>query len=211
MLGLDVLNIDILKTYVNKSSLIHNYCSLIDIQNVRDTTDNTKNENITKALIIIRLLNSLGYCNMFDSKQIIDVDFDTKIEELKNGLFKTEQVDIKRLFGMTKLQQKLDTRKATLGFINTLLKVFNIQISSVRKHLTDGYKYYFFIEHLSHIKEILTYKIEKGFKIFNSENIFKPFIHNFELQDYYVKPIVKTYDDDTVIKNIDFGLDLEIE
>jgi len=141
---------------LNVINLVENYKMLIDIDaqhnnEQNETEGSLQNQDVIKqAQIVSELLKSLGYANMLDTRQIIDMDFDAKIEELKIGLFLTEQTDIKRLFGMTKLQPKLDTRKAALGFINILLKNFNIQISSTRKHLTDGYKYFFVIEHNIH-------------------------------------------------------------
>jgi hypothetical protein len=190
MLGLDFLNMDILKTYNNKTSLIHNYCALIDIQNIRDTTDNTKNENITKTLIVTRVLNELGYKNLMDTQQIIETQFDIGLEKLKNGIFNFEQSDIKKLFGMTKLQQNLATKKSMLGFINVLLKNFNIQIVSIRKSKNEKKISFYFIEHLNYIKEILTYKIEKGFKINDTSNLFIP-VSTFELKELYIKPDIK--------------------
>jgi hypothetical protein len=214
MLGLDALSVPILKAYYNKSHLIYNYCALIDIQNIRDTTDNTKDENITKALLIGRLLNELGYRNLMDGSMISDINLDIGLEKLKLGLFKTEQSDIKKLFNMTKLVVKLDTRKAILGFINVLFKNFNIQISSVRKWSNDRRTSYFFIDHQNYIKEILTYKMEKRFKLFDSNQLFIA-VKQFELQDLYIKPDIMKIDDTQEMINqenlLDFGLNIEIE
>jgi hypothetical protein len=92
------------------------------------------------------------------------------------------------------------------------LKNFNIQIVSIRKSKNEKKISFYFIEHLNYIREILTYKIEKGFKINDTSNLFIP-VSTFELKELYIKPDIKSpYDDLLNQPNLlDGGLNLELD
>jgi hypothetical protein len=221
MLGIDLINLELFKKYYNKTNTIYNYCNLIDIENVKETTDNKKDENIKKAFIINSLIKQLGYNNIFDDKLIIDTEFNKNLEIVmnENDIY-IKPVIIKSLFHMPKLAINKDSKRQILGYINSLLHSFNLCISTVQKRTGGANKTNFYkLEHLNNIDEILYYKIEKGyFKLKDKDNLFKPNKEKFIYNDLHIndnKKIVDSVPDYQQIneytKLLDAGISFIIE
>lgn len=197
MLGVDKLNIKLFKQYYNKTNTIYNYCNLIDIENVKKTTDNKTDENIKKASIINNVINQLGYNNIFDNKEIIEEEFNKNLEiVIKQNEIYTNQLNIKTLFHMPKLIISKENKKQILGYINSLLHTFNLSIKLLQKRIGGKNKTNFYkIEHLNNIDEIIFYKIEKGyFKLKDKDNLFKPNKKEFIYNELHINNIKKDVD-----------------
>lgn len=152
---------------------INNFVSLIDTSNIKDYTDNQTKEYKDKAELINKLIVDLGFNNIFDTKQILKTDFETKMNEvLKNNVLFTNQQNTQIRFNLNKTK-KIDSVKGFLGFVNTLFESYNIKLSYGRirvkgqKEKVACYN----LEILNDINELLEYKIRKGFKFVDTQNI----------------------------------------
>ena len=126
ILGIDELNKDIIKQYYNKTDTIYKYTTLINNDNIKQNTSNEPLKDNKRSKIINKLINELGYTNIFDNKTINENTFDKNLETIKtnNEIFNDKFIKIN--FNMNKLNKDITTKKAQIGYINTLLHNYNL-------------------------------------------------------------------------------------
>jgi hypothetical protein len=172
-LGLDELNENVLKTFTMDS--IKKFTSLIDIQNVKETNDNHRKEIIDKAKLINQLIKDLGFKNIFDNQtKLKRSEFLEKVETIKkNNIIFTNPLNTKVRFNLAKTA-KVNTSNGFLGFVNSILKDYNINIT--QKRVTVNYKNdtVYSLSIINDINELLEYKIKLGFKLHDEQSIRTP-------------------------------------
>jgi len=218
-LGVDVLDIDIIKEFNDKQLNILRYTHLIDINNIDKKNENYKTE-LRKALIINSFISGLGFSNIFDDKQLNENEYNDNIKTLldNNDIFNNTN-DIKSLFNMSKIKADLRTNKAVLGYINTILNNYFIKISSVRKRNNEGeMTNNYIIEHLNNIQEIIKYRQDRHIKIYDSSNMFKYDEETFIYKHLITKTekIININDKDAkqdinIFNNLDFDIQFNDE
>jgi len=213
--GVDALNEDILK--IDKSQ-VKNFINLIDIDNLGNITDNQGKEAKKKIEIITELLKNIGYDNIYSLSLIEKNDLQNRLNTIiNNSLIFKDDLNRKILFNEDKYKLgDITNTKQFLGYINTLL--FNYCIKLTAKHhrlnklkksekeglteeqiiehnaktekkITDYY-----MERLLNIDEIVDYKIRKGAKIKDTNEIRKNYIKTEkykDLVDWNIIPNVK--------------------
>lgn len=181
-LGVDILTGGLLEDY-NEDS-IDNFIGLIDINNIKkgDDIELQTTEKINKSLSIKKLISDLSFKNIFDNKNINSNDFeDIKNKILiENELFSSEEtlkntrirfnIEKKININDKKTDNKLLSIKGFLGLINSLLKEYSINIKYDRKSI-KGKKEAIYKIDLGNINELLEYRILKGLKLKDEENI----------------------------------------
>jgi hypothetical protein len=210
-LGVDILDIDIIKKFNDKKQNIERYTYLIDIDNIKKINENYKTE-LRKTLIINSFISGLGFTNIFDNRQIDEIEYNKNIKILldENDIF-NDTNDIKSLFNMSKVKTDLRTNKAVLGYINTILSNYFIKIKTIQKRNIKGaVTNYYIIEHLHNIQEITKYRNDKGLNY--SLNIFKYdenlfiYKHLIKQKDNIDNTIINERRQDKIINNIDFNI-----
>jgi hypothetical protein len=160
-LGLDNLDVDIIKLFYNNTSSINNLCYLIDDQNIVKTKDNNFNEIKFKTIIIRELLILLGFTHAFFDKVITSELFKDNIDNIK-----LQKINIFSDNSIFKNKNKNNSFKSDLGFINSILKKFALNIKLDRKSKkVNGkiVKYNFYkINIINNIHELIYYKKFKG-------------------------------------------------
>ena len=132
-LGVDNINIDILKAYTNKTNTIHNYMSLIDRTNIKKTSDLSYDENIKRTNIIDSLIFHMGFKNIFDDNKIERSKFEESLKKIaeKHDIY-TKPSDTKSLFNLSKLSNN------ELGIVIASKRPYNRSISfTLVKSLDD--------------------------------------------------------------------------
>jgi hypothetical protein len=169
-LGIDKIDGEILKEFTPQS--VYNFCSIIDINNISKSKDLQVQEEKSKAIQIRQLIKDLGFKNCFDSDhRIFKTDFEViKKNIIKNNSLFTDFSDTKVKFELNKDIKGVDGKKFN-GFINQLLNRYNLHLKY--DQITNGKKkfgVYKLVQTLN-INELLGYKIEKGFKLEDSEKM----------------------------------------
>jgi len=173
--GVDILDENILK--VDKSHL-KNFIYMIDINNINIPSvdiDNQTKEKILKITLIKDVLNNIGFNNVY-SNEIVEIN----LENVKKSLLFNKENNI--LFSDNKKQIKIENNKQLLGYINKILINYSINIKPHRirtKEQTLIYKYK--LIRLNDIDEIINYKLRKGYKLVDNDNI----RHNYKITETY--------------------------
>ena len=187
-LGLDTLDATILKIYDYKYHIIYNFCALIDERNIYCTTDNTLDNLLYEVPIINKLINKLGYKNIFDNETLIKKNiFIKNIYALKNKnifskneenykIFKISEKRIKEMFNID-----INNVQNILEYINTILLEYCLEITLERIQTNNIRKSYYKLNILNNVNEIIVYKINRGYKLYDINNIF-------------IKPKILVYD-----------------
>lgn len=171
-LGVDILDKNILD-YYDSPTIISNFTHLIDIQNIKNYNDNETKEKIKKVELINKMISTLGF-KLFGSDIVSSSDFINKSQEI----LKFEEFENKSyttLFNTTKTEIK--TNKQFMGFLNSVLSNYKLFISSKKARIKGDCKKRHqvykleFIEGYETINEIIQYRINKGFKLVDSNNI----------------------------------------
>lgn len=181
-LGVDKLNEEFLKTF--DVNAIKKFVSLIDVENIsnykdsktgdiKKYTDNHTNEEKNKANLINGLIKDLGFNHIFDDKVILKNEFETNLNNCveKNVIF-TDKMNTKIRFNLNK--NKIDNIKSTkgfLGFINSLFDSYYIKISYKQVKVKGVLISAYYINLQDGINELLEYKIRKGYKLIDTNNI----------------------------------------
>lgn len=187
-LGVDILDIDIIKKFSDKRENIERYSYLI---NIDKTAPNYETEK-RKTLLINSFISGLGFSNIFDERKLDENEYNINIKNLldDNDIFNNSN-DVKSLFNMSKVKTDLRTNKAVLGYINSILSNYFIKISSVRNRNNKGeLTNYYFIEHLNNIQEITKYRNDKNDNLNLGLNIFK-----YNEETFIYKHLIKQLDD----------------
>jgi hypothetical protein len=169
MLGVDYLDEKFLNEFTPNS--INKFCSIIDINNISKSQDLHVQEEKEKAIQIRQLIKDLGFKNCFDTGFIIKSNFEGIRENIiKNNNLFTDFSETKIRFELNKDIKKIDG-KAFNGFVNQLLGRYFLhlkydQITKDKKKV-GIYK----LEQTLNINELLQYRIERGFKLEDSEKM----------------------------------------
>lgn len=169
-LGVDKLNSEFLKEFTPNS--INKFCSIIDVNNISKSNDLQVQEEKVKANQIRQLIKDLGFKNCFDSDHRIFKDNfdDVKNLIIKNNSLFTDFSATKIRFELNKDIKGVDGKKF-LGFINQLLNRYFLHLKY--DQITNGKKKFgvYKLVQTNCINELLGYKIEKGFKLEDSEKM----------------------------------------
>lgn len=233
-LGVDKMDEKILG-YYDSPFIIKNIEHLIDKTNIKQYNDNQTKETIKKVEIINDLITKLGF-KLFDNKIISREEFETNIEDIMktNELFINPKL-VKVLFNSSKVGIK--TNRQFLGFVNSILENYKLKIKSdevrvkkadiekVGKTKDTAYSLQF-MDGYETINELIQYKINKGYKLNDTNNIRPPvktnkysylILTDEEKQKYYEeleeKEMKKYYSNKNVINEEfsfpdPYGLDL---
>ena len=167
-LCLSKLNINIIKQYYNKTYLINNFISIIDITNYKQNDEAQNIKNYNKLLLIKQLLLDFNISNIFDSNyNISEIQFNNYFDYsiINNKLFNNES---SIFYNITKFNKELLTNKKKLGIINSIFANYSLKLSSLKKK-SNGYV----LEILNNIDEIIKQKISnQNYKINDANNIF---------------------------------------
>ena len=174
-MGLDKLNIELLKTFYYGKHLIYNFINIIDIDNFKKSNEAQNIIYFEKLEFIHYLLKELSFTNIFDSKNLIQGD--KLIDKFKNiynkhKIYKNKK-EFKINFNIPLIKlDKSTTTKQILGHLNTILSNYSIKIKCMQKKENNAPKYYYSIEILNNIDELLHYKILKNYKLIDKDKIF---------------------------------------
>jgi len=179
-LGVDNINPDILGDYYNNISTVYNLMNLVDVSNFKHNETDKYKQKFTKVLLVKDMLNVLGFSNTFNSN--IYVSSNDFIDNFKNvygcNLLFTNPDMIKTQYNIKpfKYIDSVTSNKQILGHINSVLDNFNLKICSNQKKIRNKEKlvneYSYNITVLKNCDEIIRYKILKGYKFYDSNNIF---------------------------------------
>ena len=181
-LGLDKLDDDLLTKfkYCNK---INNFLYLIDETNKNHCIKIKEDELRTKRQYILNIINKLGFSltDIYNDKNIkfdiFETNMNNVIEYLLNEYINNKRFNIilnESKHNIRKMKDK--SLKAHLGYINSFLASYSLKIAVAQEremHLVNKINYYS-LQLLDNIDELIEYKIKyRGFKMSNSDNIFK--------------------------------------
>ena len=186
-LGVECLDIDILNKFVkNKETpIINNILYLIDANNIKKTDTNKYKETIIKNELVKDIIDKLGF-KLFKSDILVkETEFKTRVKNIieTNKIF-TEKGS--RTLFKTYNYKVIESNKQFLFFINSILLNYGLKIRSERKRIKKKDKkdedkdegknkeqvYNMeFLEGFNEINEIIQYKINRGFKIEDKDNI----------------------------------------
>lgn len=164
--GVDNLDENIIKI---KPEMIDNYLYLIDESNkLYNYEDNNNKQRYERLNLVKQLIVDLGFKNHYDDSILTADIFDKKLKLLQtNNLIFKELKRTKILFSMTKTKD-LKERKQLMGFLNTILINYGLSIKSKQTERQEGEKNkssIYFLNIKEGLDEILDYKIRKGYKI----------------------------------------------
>jgi hypothetical protein len=194
-LGVDILNQELIDNY--DFSTIKKYIGLIDSHNIIKSTDNKYTEEIKRVEIVQKLINDLGFNNLYDRETFQNKDeFLSRIEHLDN--FKDDK-SLRILFNCRSIKSNFDSIKSFLGCMNSMLEPYSIKIQSNRKKENQKEVYYYSLNYISgreYIEELLQYRINKGLKVLGNRQ-YTPTEHYKEL--IKIKPLVEEVDEDETV------------
>ena len=141
----------ILKKAVSKEETIkdvNNYNHYF-YNNFITNIDNDNSIYIQKGEITIGILNMLGFTDIHDTK-IIDVKtFDDNIKMLTStNIIYKEASHTQQLFNLSKLEPNINTKKAVLGYINSILSKSNLNIKFGRAKVRGNHISSYTLNHL---------------------------------------------------------------
>lgn len=192
-LGVDILNQDLIDNY--DFSTIKNYISLIDIKNISKSSDNKYKEDVKKSEIVQKLINELGFINMYDRQTKINSnEFISRIEQLE--IFNDES-DMKLLFKSRSIKKNFDSIKSFLGCVNSILETYSLKIQS-KEYKENQKRFYNYMlinsKGREHIDELLQYRINNGLIIDASIRKYTPTTYYKDL--IKIKPLMVIDDED---------------
>jgi len=179
-LCVELLNEPILKAYYKNTEVINKFASLIDIRNLKLTDTLDDNINIKRIECVNKLINNMGYDNLFDEKIIPK-------EQIEERIIKHPLINNKLLFP----NSKATSFKARIGYINGIIKGYGLKLNRIRKHNRKPHNTllnYYKIEFINGINDITKLRIKKGYKFY--DNCSYLLIDN-KLKD----PNIKTWND----------------
>jgi hypothetical protein len=174
--GADKLDENILRQ-ITKSK-ISNFISLIDESNLisnAENQDNRNKEQFIKVRLIKKLIEDIGYKNMFDTKTRIPQSTNL-ISLIDTNVLFTNFNDTKIMFNLDKHKSEKDfsNNKQFLGFVNSLLSDYGLKIySNPFRNKSGQFKRFYQLAELHNINEIIEMKIQRGFKLKDTLNIRK--------------------------------------
>lgn len=191
-LGVNELDISILETYVKNKNTpeLNNILYLIDVDNIRRTDTLKYNETKIKTELVKDILNKLKF-KLFDEKiEITQDEFKDRYQEIikTNNIFLNKGA---RTLFKSYNYKCVETSKQFLFFVNSILINYGLKISSNRRRIKKDKKqkpkeedeekekekekeqFYKleFISSFETVNEIIQYKKDKGFILFDRDNI----------------------------------------
>jgi len=173
VLGIDKINEEVMLKYYKKTGVINNFASLIDIQNMRRSNDQSDLLKIKKIEIINNLLKELGYTSVMDKQLIEKETISNKINELieTNKFFNCSK---ERDLLFPSIKDRLNTFKSIMSYMNSIFCNYGFNLQRVRirdrkksVNKIDNYK----IELLNGIDEIIKFRIAQNYKFYDSNNL----------------------------------------
>lgn len=193
-LGVDDLNQELINDY--DFSTIKKYVGLMNIENITKSSSNHYVEEVKRVEIIQKLINDLGFKNMYDRKTILNKDeFLSRIENLESF---NDDKGLRILFNCRSIQKNFDSIKSFLGCVNSMLLPYSLKVQSNRKKEDNKETYNYSLDKIKeriYIDELLQYKINKGYKINTDIRVYTP-------TEYYkdlVKEVKEIDNDEKVI------------
>jgi hypothetical protein len=174
--GLDVLDMDLVKKF-RYQDLVAKFACLIDLENERSSEDNNRALNLTEHKYIREVITRLGFNHIFDKKKISRSTFVRKLREVIQWLStESNRKDFDMIMNKTKhnIRSLRDADfKKQLYFINGLLSSYSVKLKlkQEREESTNKTNYYV-IELQNCIDELLEYRVNRGYKLADSQNIF---------------------------------------
>ncbi len=169
--GIDKIDFHFLDCFYQKTDVLFNLLGLIDDKNLEGSDkigtkiDYDIQKKKEKNRIVREIINMLGFDNISDSKRIARKQFQSNIEVVKklSYLFTNPKFCLS-LFGLNK--RNIISVKSFLGFFNSLLSDYGIQIKSIIKSKwSDGKKINeisYKINFINNIHEFIDFLIKKG-------------------------------------------------
>ena len=192
-LGVDILNQELIDNY--DFSTIKNYVNLIDTKNIIKSTDNKYKETVLKVEFIQKLINEIGFINMYDRKTKIETnELISRIEQL--NIFNDDKA-LRILFNCRSIKNKFDSIKSFLGCVNSILETYSLKIQSNRYKENQKELYNYMLinsKGREHIDELLQYKINNGLVIERNIRKYIPTIYYKDL--IKIKSLVIEDDED---------------
>ena len=196
LLGLDKLTYDITEFFYNNKTVIYNFINLIDQTNYKHSNEASNIISFEKLLLVNTLVKDIGFNNIFDNTYLLTAE---QILNKFENIYKTNKLFSKKsklTFGVEYLKYSKDTTlKQILGSINSILSNYSIKINYIRKTVNNEKVNFYNIGILNDVDELLKYKLQKGYKIKDTNNIFK--CTKTKLKDLYIEPI-KEEDDENI-------------
>ena len=180
---------------------LKNFLNMIDIKNYRQETDDKKNLNLEKLKMIKNLLSELGFNNIYDKEtKIIKADLEHKIELIKNNNIIFKGDTIKTFFNTLSYNNTIfKSLKSFIGFVNSLFSNYGFNIVAGQKKQNNERIYFYSLEFIEYIEEIIHYKLLKGLKMYDTDNIYKfdntkmSLLHYIDMDTYKIN--LKNYED----------------
>jgi hypothetical protein len=205
--GLDTINNEIVRLF-RHTDLVYNFACLIDDANVRSKDPIKHSENLMKLNYVRTIINKLGYQSAFDKSLIRHEKFETSMNNVIEYL--TNEYSTNKRFNMIMNKTKHNIRnmrgkslKAMLGYINSFFSIYGLKISTVQKQEGSYVKKtnYYKLQCLYNVDELLEYRINKGYKFEDNDNIFiKPSTINgyqFQYKDMVNERDIQHHDDES--------------
>jgi hypothetical protein len=176
--GLDVLDLDLVKKF-KYQDLVAKFACLIDIANERTSEENSKSLNITEHNYVRNIISRLGFDHVFDRKKINRNTFTKRLKETVKWLGdeSVRSKDFDLIMNKTKHNIRCMTDadfKKQMYFINSFLYSYSIKIS-LKQERVDGSvnkSNFYAIELQNSIDELLEYRINRGYKFLDGQNLF---------------------------------------
>jgi hypothetical protein len=177
--GLDILTIEIIKKFRYDDNIITNFACLFDLSNETTKDELMRIERIQQHTYISLILIRLGFEGIHDDEMIhrddFTIDMSSTIMHLFNAFKNNKNFNMLMNESRHKIQDLLEADfKAQLCYINTILKSYSIKIGFTCKKFRK-YKnklLYYHIQFRDNIDELLEYKINKGYKFKDRNNLF---------------------------------------
>ena len=179
------VDMEILETYVKNKTTpeLNNILYLIDIDNIKKTDTINFNETKIKTELINDILNKLKFKLFSPEIEVTQQEFKERVDHIikTNNIFLNKG---SRTLFKTYNYKVIESTKQFLLFINSILINYGLKINSTRKRIkksekvnkeTDKDKEQFykleFLPQFKTVNEIIQYKINKGFKLTDRDNI----------------------------------------
>ncbi len=203
-------------TYYDSTFIVNEFEHLIDKTNINDKQNI---ELIKKVDVINDLINKLGF-KLFHNYEYEREDFEEKIQEVMktNELFTNPKL-AKILFNSSKVS--INSTKDFLGFVNSVLSNYKLKIHSEefrvkKKDKKDkknkDRKYSLgFVKDYDSIPHFIQHKINKGYKLNDSNNLMQHFRDNLSNGLHYDFLILSEedkikYDEELEIKEVNINV-----
>ena len=199
----------LLNLFENDNKL-KNMVNMIDEKNYKQETDDNKDINLDKLIMIKNLLSDLGYKNIYDRETKINNDeLLEKMEHIKNNNKIFKEGVIKTYFNSLSSNKKIfDSSKSFLGFVNSLFNNYGFKIVCKQIKRDNKRIYIYYLEFIEYIEEIIHFKLLKGLKMHDTNNIYKYDNCNMKLLHFIDR---QTYKDNLYKYQVKKGIITEYE